>query len=74
MKRNSQLRTLALECVYGIQNTDSKTAHRVTKDALKELQVKEKECADYLGLLFGKKAVLATSFENSANSKRLARE
>src|SRR5215471_395054 len=37
-KRNSHLRTLALECAYEIQGMDSKTAHWVAKDALKELQ------------------------------------
>jgi 3-methyladenine DNA glycosylase AlkD len=40
-KRNSRLRTVALECGYEIQDTDSKTAHWVAKDALKELQAKE---------------------------------
>ena len=40
-KRNSHLRTLALECAYEIQDMDSKTAHWVAKDALKELQAKE---------------------------------
>jgi len=39
-KRNSHLRTLALECAYEIQDMDSKTAHWVAKDALKELQAK----------------------------------
>jgi hypothetical protein len=32
---------LALECAYDIQNVDSKTAHWVAKDAIKELQAKE---------------------------------
>src|SRR6266700_3289805 len=40
-KRNSHLRTLALECAYDIQNMDSKTAQWVAKDAIKELQAKE---------------------------------
>ncbi len=40
-KRNSHLRTLALECAYEIQDMDSKTARWVAKDALKELQAKE---------------------------------
>ncbi len=40
-KRNSRLRTLALECAYEIQDMDSKTARWVAKDALKELQAKE---------------------------------
>jgi len=40
-KRNSSLRTLAVECAYEIQDMDSKTAHWVAKDALKELQAKE---------------------------------
>jgi 3-methyladenine DNA glycosylase AlkD len=40
-KRNSHLRTLALQCAYEIQDMDSKTAHWVAKDALRELQVKE---------------------------------
>src|SRR6266699_2164842 len=40
-KRNSHLRTLALACAYEIQDMDSKTAHRVANDALRELQVKE---------------------------------
>ncbi len=40
-KRNGHLRTLALECAYEIQDMDSKTAHWVAKDALKELQAKE---------------------------------
>ena len=40
-KRNSHLRTLALECAYEIKDMDSKTAHWVAKDALKELQAKE---------------------------------
>jgi 3-methyladenine DNA glycosylase AlkD len=38
-KRNSHLRTLALECAYEIQNMDSKTARWVAKDAIKELLV-----------------------------------
>ena len=40
-KRNSHLRSLALECAYEIHDMDSKTAHWVAKDALKELQAKE---------------------------------
>jgi 3-methyladenine DNA glycosylase AlkD len=40
-KRNSHLRTLALACAYEIQQMDSKTAHWVAKDAIKELQAKE---------------------------------
>src|SRR6266487_2429366 len=40
-KRNSHLRTLALECAYDIQRMDSKTAQWLAKDALKELQAKE---------------------------------
>jgi 3-methyladenine DNA glycosylase AlkD len=40
-KRNSHLRTLALECAYEIQDMDSRTARWVAKDALKELQAKE---------------------------------
>jgi len=40
-KRNSYLRTLALECAYEIQDMDSKTARWVAKDALKELQARE---------------------------------
>jgi 3-methyladenine DNA glycosylase AlkD len=40
-KRSSHLRTLALECAYEIQDMDSKTAHWVAKDALKELLAKE---------------------------------
>ncbi len=40
-KRNSHLRTLALECAYEIQHMDSKTAHWVAKDAIRELQAKE---------------------------------
>src|SRR5260221_3330788 len=40
-KRNSHLRTLALECAYEIQDMDSKTARWMAKDALKELQAKE---------------------------------
>ncbi len=40
-KRNSHLRTLALACAYEIQDMDSKTAHWVANDALRELQVKE---------------------------------
>ena len=40
-KRNSHLRTLALECAYDIQNMDSKTAQWVAKDAIRELQAKE---------------------------------
>ena len=40
-KRNSHLRTLALECAYEIQHMDSKTARWVARDALKELQAKE---------------------------------
>jgi hypothetical protein len=32
---------LALECAYEIQAMDSKTAHWVATDALKELQAKE---------------------------------
>ncbi len=40
-KRNSHLRTLALECAYEIQDMNSKTAHWVAKDALKELHAKE---------------------------------
>ena len=36
-KRNSHLRTVALECAYEIQEIDSKTAHWVAKDALREL-------------------------------------
>src|SRR3989441_1306319 len=40
-KRNSHLRTLALECANDIQNMDSKTAQWVAKDAIKELQAKE---------------------------------
>ena len=38
-KRNSHLRTLALECAYEIQSMDSKTARWVAKDAIKELLV-----------------------------------
>ena len=40
-KRNSHLRTLALECAPEIQDMDSRTARWVAKDALKELQAKE---------------------------------
>lgn len=40
-KRNSHLRTLALECAHEIQAMDSKTARWVARDALKELQAKE---------------------------------
>lgn len=40
-KRNSHLRSLALECAYEIQNRDSKTARWVAKDAIKELLAKE---------------------------------
>ena len=40
-KRNSHLRTLALECASEIQDMDSRTARWVAKDALKELQAKE---------------------------------
>ena len=40
-KRNSYLRTVALECAYEIQDMDSHTARWVARDALKELQVKE---------------------------------
>ena len=40
-KRNSHLRTVALECAYEIQEMDSKTARWVAKDALRELQAKE---------------------------------
>jgi 3-methyladenine DNA glycosylase AlkD len=40
-KRNSHLRTVALECAYEIQDMDSKTARWVARDALKELQAKE---------------------------------
>jgi 3-methyladenine DNA glycosylase AlkD len=40
-KRNSHLRTVALECAYEIQDMDSKTARWVAKDALKELQAQE---------------------------------
>ena len=40
-KRNRHLRTLALECAYEIQDMDSKTAHWVAKDALRELRGKE---------------------------------
>ena len=40
-KRNSHLRTLALECAYEIQNMDSKTARWVARDAIKELQARE---------------------------------
>jgi 3-methyladenine DNA glycosylase AlkD len=40
-KRNSHLRTLALECAYEIQNMDSRTARWVAKDAIKELQARE---------------------------------
>ncbi len=39
-KRNSRLRTLALECAYEIQDMDSKIARWVARDALKELQAK----------------------------------
>ena len=39
-KRHNHLRTLALEYAYEIQDMDSKTARRVAKDALKELQTK----------------------------------
>jgi 3-methyladenine DNA glycosylase AlkD len=39
-KRNSHLRTLALECASEIQHLDSKTAHWVAQDAIKELQAK----------------------------------
>jgi 3-methyladenine DNA glycosylase AlkD len=39
-KRNSHLRTLALECAYEIQHMDSKTAGWVAQDAIKELQAK----------------------------------
>ncbi len=40
-KRNSHLRTLAIECAGEIQNMESKTAQWVARDALKELRVKE---------------------------------
>ncbi len=40
-KRNSHLRTYALECAYEIQDMNSKTARWVAKDAIKELQAKE---------------------------------
>ncbi|GAC1350249.1 MAG: DNA alkylation repair protein [Ktedonobacteraceae bacterium] len=40
-KRNSHLRTLAMECAHEIQNMDSRTARWVAKDALKELQARE---------------------------------
>ncbi len=40
-KRNSHLRTVALQCACEIEDMDSKTAQWVAKDALKELQVKE---------------------------------
>ena len=40
-KRNSHLRTVALECAFEIQEMDSKTARWVAKDALRELQAKE---------------------------------
>jgi 3-methyladenine DNA glycosylase AlkD len=40
-KRNSHLHALALECAYEIQEMDSKMAHWVAKDALRELQAKE---------------------------------
>lgn len=40
-KRNSHLRTLALECAYEIGDMDSKTARWVARDAIKELRTKE---------------------------------
>jgi 3-methyladenine DNA glycosylase AlkD len=40
-KRNSHLRALALQCAFEIQHMDSKAAHWIAKDAIKELQAKE---------------------------------
>lgn len=42
-KRNSRLYALALACAHEIQNMDSKTARWIARDAIKELEAKEKK-------------------------------